>query len=104
MARVGLGCMRLSAEAFEPTVRAALEAGIDVFDTARAYEGNEAQLAAALKQDPSPLPKIITKGGMSRPAGAWVPDGRAIAIRRDCDASLAALGGWPIEWYLLHAP
>ena len=30
---------------------------------------------------------------MARPAGAWVPDGRAKAIRADCEASLAALDG-----------
>ncbi|MGH3015956.1 MAG: aldo/keto reductase, partial [Gaiellaceae bacterium] len=43
-------------------------------------------------------------GGMARPAGAWVPDGRAKAIRADCEASHAALGGLPIDLYLVHAP
>ncbi len=38
------------------------------------------------------------------PGGGWVPDGRAKAIRSDCEASLAALGGLPIDTYLLHAP
>jgi diketogulonate reductase-like aldo/keto reductase/predicted kinase len=33
-----------------------------------------------------------------------VPDGRAKAIRADCEASLEALGGLPIDLYLLHAP
>ena len=41
---------------------------------------------------------------MSRPGGAWVADGRAKAIRADCEASLAALDGLPIDLYLLHAP
>ena len=41
---------------------------------------------------------------MARPAGAWVPDGRAKAIRADCEASLEALDGLPIDLYLLHAP
>ena len=41
---------------------------------------------------------------MSRPAGAWVPDGRAKAIRADCEASLEALDGLPIDLYLIHAP
>ena len=41
---------------------------------------------------------------MARPQGAWVPDGRAKAIRRDCEASLEALDGLPIDLYLLHAP
>jgi diketogulonate reductase-like aldo/keto reductase len=34
----------------------------------------------------------------------WVPDGRAKAIRADCEASLAALDGLPIDLYLIHTP
>ena len=41
---------------------------------------------------------------MTSAGGAWVPDGRAKAIRADCEASLAALDGLPIDLYLLHAP
>ena len=41
---------------------------------------------------------------MARPDGAWLPDGRAKAIRADCLASLEALEGLPIDLYLLHAP
>ena len=41
---------------------------------------------------------------MTRPDGAWVADGRAKAIRSDCEASLTALDGVPIDLYLLHAP
>ena len=41
---------------------------------------------------------------MTREGGAWVPDGRAKAIRADCEASLAALDGLAIDTYLLHAP
>jgi len=33
-----------------------------------------------------------------------VPDGRARTIRADCEASLSALDGLPIDLYLLHAP
>src|SRR5205085_12592022 len=36
--------------------------------------------------------------------GGWVPDGRAKAILSDCEASLAALDGIPIDTYLLHSP
>jgi diketogulonate reductase-like aldo/keto reductase len=46
----------------------------------------------------------VTKGGMTRPAGAWIPDGRAKAIAADCEASLVALDGLPIDLYLIHAP
>ena len=41
---------------------------------------------------------------MARVGGAWIPDGRAKAIRADCEASLAALDGLPIDLYLIHAP
>ena len=41
---------------------------------------------------------------MTRPGGGWVPDGRAKAILRDCEASLTALDGLGIDLYLIHAP
>ena len=103
--RVGLGCMRIPDEEIEAVVGAAAEAGITVFDTARAYGENETLLAAALRRaGAAARARIVTKGGMSRPDGAWVPDGRAKAIRADCEASLDALGGLPIDLYLIHAP
>src|SRR5438552_3644862 len=90
--------MRLADEA---TLVAAQEAGITVFDTARAYGENEALLARVLRRAGV---RIVTKGGMRREGVAWVPDGRAKAIRADCEASLAALDGLPIDLYLIHAP
>jgi len=99
--RIGLGCMRLAERAGE-TITAAVEAGVTVVDTARAYEGNEELLARVLGGVPGV--RIVTKGGMARPGGAWVPDGRAGSIRADCEASLVALDGLPIDLYLLHAP
>jgi aryl-alcohol dehydrogenase-like predicted oxidoreductase len=97
--RVGLGCMRL--DDVSP-IEAALEAGVTVFDTARSYEGNEALLAGALAGVNGA--RIVTKGGMARPDGAWVPDGRAKTIRSDCEASLAVLGGREVDLFLLHVP
>ena len=105
--RIGLGCMRLPAdeELALATIAAAAEAGITVFDTARAYGDNERLLARGLRRaGAEATARIVTKGGMARPGGAWVPDGRAKAIRADCEASLAALDGLPIDLYLLHAP
>ena len=103
--RIGLGCMRLPAESAQETIAAAAEAGMTVFDTARAYEENEETVARALRScGAAASARIVTKGGMSRPGGAWVADGRAKAIRADCEASLAALDGLPIDLYLLHAP
>ena len=109
--RVGLGCMRLSTdedrdeERAYATIAAAADAGITVFDTARAYGDNERLLAKALRLcGAAASSRIVTKGGMSRPGGAWVPDGRARSIRADCEASLEALDGLPIDLFLLHAP
>jgi len=101
--RIGLGCMRLPADEAEAvaTIDAALSAGVTVFDTARAYEGNERLLARALR---GRAVHIVTKGGMRRDGARWLPDGRAKAIRSDCEASLAALDGSPIDLYLIHAP
>jgi aryl-alcohol dehydrogenase-like predicted oxidoreductase len=116
--RIGLGCMRMSTDESRDdelalaTITAAAEAGITVFDTARAYGRgedelghNERLLARSLRSSGADASaRIVTKGGMARPGDAWIPDGRAKAIRADCEASLAALDGLPIDLYLIHAP
>jgi aryl-alcohol dehydrogenase-like predicted oxidoreductase/predicted kinase len=87
------------------TIAAAAGAGITVFDTARAYGTNERLLADSLRAAGAVTrARIVTKGGMTRAGDAWIPDGRARAIRADCEASLDALGGLPIDLHLLHAP
>jgi aryl-alcohol dehydrogenase-like predicted oxidoreductase len=94
------------------TIAAAAEAGMTVFDTAHAYGRgevelghNESLLAGALRLcGAEGNARIVTKGGMARAGGGWVPDGRAKAILSDCEASLAALDGLAIDLYLIHAP
>jgi aryl-alcohol dehydrogenase-like predicted oxidoreductase/predicted kinase len=87
------------------TITAAAKAGISVFDTARAYGDNERLLAHGLRSAKADATtRIVTKGGMSRTGGGWIPDGRAKAIRADCEASLAALDSLPIDLYLIHVP
>src|SRR4051812_36417853 len=106
--RVGLGCMRLSTdedrdeERALATIGAAVRAGVTVFDTARAYGDNERLLARAVRHLEGV--RVVTKGGMSRAGGGWVADGRAKAIHADCEVSLEALDGLPIDLYLLHTP
>jgi aryl-alcohol dehydrogenase-like predicted oxidoreductase/predicted kinase len=96
--------MRISTNEAD-TIAAAADAGITVFDTARAYEDNESLLAGALRAcGAEGSARVVTKGGMKRAGGAWIPDGRAKAIRTDCEASLAALDGLAIDLYLIHAP
>ena len=95
------------------TIAAAARGGITVYDTAHAYGldhdergHNERLLARGLRRaGADATARVVTKGGMARTAeGAWVPDGRAKAIRADCEASLDSLDGVPIDLYLLHAP
>ncbi len=115
---IGLGCMRLSTAADRDdergiaVIRAALDAGATLLDTADAYcldEGdvghNERLIARALAGWAGDRSRIIvaTKGGMRRPRGAWVSDGRAKHLREACEASRAALGVATIALYQLHA-
>jgi aryl-alcohol dehydrogenase-like predicted oxidoreductase/predicted kinase len=94
------------------TIAAAAAAGVTVFETARAYGRdeielghNERLLVRALRDCGAAAgARIVTKGGMARTGGGWVPDGRAKTILADCEASLAALDGLAIDLYLIHAP
>jgi aryl-alcohol dehydrogenase-like predicted oxidoreductase len=116
--RIGLGCMRMSTdhrrdqELAGQAIAAAAASGMTVFDTARAYGRGEADLgrnerllAGALRRcGAERRARMVTKGGMTRINGGWVPDGRAKAILSDCEASLVALDGLPIDVFLIHAP
>ncbi|MGH3109551.1 MAG: aldo/keto reductase, partial [Gaiellaceae bacterium] len=115
---IGLGCMRLSTDESRDeeraldTIAAAAAAGITVFDTARSYGHDETELGhnerllvrALRRRGAEASARIVTKGGMRRDGSRWIPDGRAKAIRADCEASLGALDGLPIDLYLVHAP
>lgn len=93
-------------------IHAALDAGATLLDTADAYchddrerGHNERLIAQALDTwdgDRAAI-TVATKGGMRRPKGAWVPDGRARHLRDACDASREALGVETIDLYQLHA-
>jgi diketogulonate reductase-like aldo/keto reductase len=89
--------MRLDDDA---VIEAAIDAGIEWLDTAHAYEGNEARLARVLEARRA---RVITKVGMTRPAGAWVPDGRAKTVLEQARESHARLGRAP-DLLMLHAP
>jgi aryl-alcohol dehydrogenase-like predicted oxidoreductase len=116
--RIALGCMRLSTEpqrdepAALATLRAAMDAGITTFDTARAYGldendlgHNERLLARAWRaQGRPPGARVITKCGMRRDGGAWIADGRAGRIAEDAAASAEALAEVGVDLLLLHAP
>ena len=106
---VGLGCnnfgMRIDADATKAVVEAALDAGINYFDTAESYgKGtSEEYLGAALagRRDEA---LIATKWG-----GAWHPiegmaPGHPDVVRASVDASLQRLAVDHIDHYQLHLP
>lgn len=93
-------------------IRTALDAGATLLDTADAYAlddrdtgHNERLIATALAGWTGDRARITvaTKGGMRRPKGAWVSDGRAKHLREACEASRRALGVDVIDLYQLHA-
>ena len=94
------------------TVRAAVEAGATLIDTADSYclgpedfGHGEALLARALKQLPSDEVLVATKGGHTRPAGGgWELDGRPEYLLRACEASLRRLQVDQIGLYQFHRP
>jgi aryl-alcohol dehydrogenase-like predicted oxidoreductase/predicted kinase len=111
---VGMGCMRLSTEADRDderslaVIRAAIAAGVTLLDTADAYAlgdhdigHNERLVARAIASSGNVL--VATKGGLTRPGGRWVPNGKAGHLRAACEASLATLGVASIDLYQLHA-
>lgn len=111
--------MRLSTErdrdetAAIAVLQAALDGGVALLDTADAYGWsdedrghNERLIARALSAWPGDRSTIIvaTKGGMTRPGGRWVVDGRAKYLARAAENSCRALGVQRIDLYQLHAP
>jgi aryl-alcohol dehydrogenase-like predicted oxidoreductase/predicted kinase len=115
---IGLGAMRLSTDPQRDddrsvaVIHAALDAGATLIDTADVYCHNELDIghnerliAEALRRWPGDRSRIVvaTKGGLRRPNGAWVNDGRAKHLRAACEASRQALGVDRIDMYQLHA-
>jgi len=95
------------AEAAIRVIRAAADAGVIVFDSARAYAPvddpfhNESLFAEALSGRPGIL--IGTKGGHFRTGQReWAIDNSPDRLRRDVDDSLVALGVEHIGLYYLH--
>lgn len=88
---------------------AAVAAGIPLLGTSDAYAWedtevghNERLIAAAIGRG-TPRPLVVTKGGLERPGGAWVNNGRARHLEAAARASRERLGGEPLDVFLLHA-
>ncbi len=113
---IGLGEMPLSvtgrpdeAQAIR-TIHAALDAGVNLIDTADAYalDGSEMNhgerlVAKALKGRRDDV-IVATKGGHQRDGQAWPVCGRPEYIKQACEASLRALGTDRIDLYQYHRP
>jgi aryl-alcohol dehydrogenase-like predicted oxidoreductase len=113
---IGLGCMNLShaygvppsPEQGERVLRAAIDAGVTLFDTAALYGfgRNEELVGRVLKPHRSRI-TLCSKGGL-----AGVPDengvlkrvidGRPASVRRNCEDSLRRLQTDVIDLYYLH--
>lgn len=114
---VGMGAMTLTqvagfdVERGQRTVRAALEAGITLFDTADTYGPsgygvNEEALAAALRSCGSLADGVVvaTKGGHTRDGELWWIDGRRDYLKQACRASMRRLGLDVLPLYQHHRP
>jgi aryl-alcohol dehydrogenase-like predicted oxidoreductase len=120
VAAVGFGGMPLSIQgrpddeaAAIRVVHAALDAGMTLLDTANVYclddtdiGHNERLVAKALRSWGGRRDGVViaTKGGITRPKGAWDMDGRPASLRRACEQSLRALGTDCLALYQLHRP
>jgi aryl-alcohol dehydrogenase-like predicted oxidoreductase len=113
---IGLGGMPMSLAGRPPeeqsirAIHAALDAGVNLIDTADAYcvdesdvGHNERLIAKALRGRRDGI-FVATKGGHTRPGGAWELDGRPEYIKKACEASLKALETDRIDLYQYHRP
>jgi aryl-alcohol dehydrogenase-like predicted oxidoreductase len=113
---IGLGEMPLSLKSRPDeqrairTIHAALDAGVNLIDTADAYSADEhdighgERLIAKALRDRRDGVLVATKGGHTREGTDWGLDGRPEHIKAACAASLRALEVDRIDLYQFHRP
>ena len=120
---IGLGLMTFDQTGTQPreqladTVRAALDAGVTLFDTADAYgpgdelgadaQGANESLIASLLDELGVRDRVLlaTKGGHVRTeGGGWATDSSAAYLKGAVDASLGRLGVDQIALWQHHRP
>jgi aryl-alcohol dehydrogenase-like predicted oxidoreductase len=108
---IGLGCMSMTpiyGEPSEPeaiaTIQRAVERGIDLVDTADAYNNgrNEELVGRAIRGVRDRIVLATKFGQIRRPDGAGEVSGRPDYVRAACDASLKRLGVGCIDLYFIH--
>jgi aryl-alcohol dehydrogenase-like predicted oxidoreductase len=113
--RIGLGCMGMSEfyggthddASHVKTLQAAVDLGIDFFDTADMYGvGHNEQLLAKAFSDRWDRVTVATKFGVQRgPNGEWLGvSGRPEYVKQACEKSLRRLGHETIDLYYQHRP
>jgi len=113
--RLGLGCMGMSdfyggerdEAAAVRTLHAALDLGVNHFDTADMYGvGHNEELLRRAFHDRRDKVTIATKFGVKRaPDGAWLGvSGRPEYVQEACEKSLQRLGVDVIDLYYQHRP
>lgn len=117
---VGLGVLPMTLP-FRPayerclaTIRAALDAGVSLIDTADSYCAGPDEFGYGERLVADALARcgrlresvlVATKGGHTRPdSDTWGLDGSPAYLRRACERSLRALGVDMIGLYQLHRP
>lgn len=107
---LGLGCMGLS-QGYGPVdendavalVRAALDQGVRLLDTAMSYgQGHNERLLARAIDGRRDEVTLATKFGIVRTGDGVSLDGKPGHVRGHCDASLSRLGVDVLDLYYLH--
>lgn len=119
---IGLGCMTFDQDGAKPreqllaTVRAAVDAGVTLLDTADAYGfgdlgadamGENERLVASLVDEVGVREQVLlaTKAGHTRgEGGSWDLDGSAEHLRSAVDGSLQRLGVERLDLWQHHRP
>ena len=114
--RLGFGAMRITGHGIwgppadrEGAIRllkAVVEAGVDLIDTADSYGPYVSEELIGLALAPYPAGLVVaTKAGLTRSGpGKWHPDGRPQHIREACEGSLRRLRLECIDLYQFHRP
>ena len=102
----GITSIDVNATDSESTLEAALDAGINFFDTAYCYgyEGESERMIGKVLGARRDEIVIATKGGIHWVDRKQVKDGTPATLKRECDESLRRLGTDRVELLYLHCP